>query len=266
MFTIKPSYRKPLAIALTLHVCLIIFLFIHLPAKQFRLPGPVAKTKAVQAVAVDSKAVQAQVEKIHQQEAQKRSQERARIRRIEAKAAAARQARLREQKRLAQLKAQQLVIKKQKAVEAAKLKTLQKKRSAALAAQEKQLQQKLMQQQMSTEQQQLAQANASHVQGVVDRYKAGILRAIGQKWMVPGGANKNLSSVYLIELAPGGVVLDVKLLHSSGNAALDRSARVAIFKASPLPVPRDPALFDNFRQLRLTVSPKTVVKEDNETT
>ncbi|MCB1827256.1 MAG: cell envelope integrity protein TolA, partial [Coxiellaceae bacterium] len=180
-------------------------------------------------------------------------------------AAAARRARLTEQRRVAKLKAQKIAIQKQKTAEAARLKVLKQKRAQAIKAQEQELQKKLMQQQLSAEKSQLAKAKALQVRGEIDRYKAGILRAIGQKWVVPGGANKELSSVYQIHLGPGGVVIDVELLRSSGNAALDRSAKVAIFKASPLPVPKDPALFDNFRELRLTVSPKTVVKENNET-
>ncbi len=268
MFRIPPAYRLPLVIALILHICLIIFLFIHLPAKNFRLPGPVAKqpTKIVQATAVDERQIKAQVAKIKHERAQKRAHERARIRRLQAKAEAARRARLAEQRRIAKLKAQHLAIQKQKTAEAARLKALQKKRAKALQAQAQRLQKKLLQQQLSSEETQLAKAKAAEVSGVIDRYKAGILRAIGQNWVVPGGANKNLSSLYLIQLAPGGVVVDIKLLRSSGNPALDRSAKVAILKASPLPVPKDPALFDNFRELRLTVSPKTVVKENNETT
>lgn len=274
MFRIPPAYRLPLVIALVLHICLIVFLFIHLPATNYRLPGPVAKEqpKIVQATAVDEKQIKAQVARIKRLKAQKRARERARIRRLEAKAAAARKARfaarkarLAEQKRIANLKAQQLKIKQQKSQEAASLKALQAKRAKVLKAQEQQLQQKLMQQQLSSEQNQLAKAKAVQQRGLIDRYKAGILRAIGQQWVVPGGASKDLSSVYLIQLAPGGVVIAVKLLRSSGNTALDRSAKVAILKASPLPVPKDPALFDNFRELRLTVSPKTVVKENNET-
>lgn len=257
MFKIAPRYRAPLVIAIALHVCLIIFLFIRLPAAHYRMPGPVSKTEVVQSVAVDSQQVQAQINKIHKAAAQKKAREQARIRKLEARAKAARHARLREQKRIAQLKAQKLK-------ETARIKAMKQKRAKMLKDQENELQKKLLSQQMKNEEHQLSRTAASQQLGVVNRYKAGILRAIGSQWVIPSGANKNSSSVYLIQLAPGGIVLTVKLLRSSGNAALDRSARVAIFKASPLPVPKDPALFDNFRELRLTVSPKTVVKEDNE--
>lgn len=261
MLKIPASYQLPLALAVALHIVLIIFLFIHLPTKNYRLPGLVSKVEVVKAVAVNAKQIDAQVAKIKRAKQRKKAQERARIRRLQAKATAARKARLHEQQRIAKLKAAQLRLKKQHAAEAKRLKQLKTKRQKILRAEQRQLQNKLLQQQLSAEKNQLSKVQATQLHGVVDRYKAQILRAIGQYWVVPGGANKQLSCLYLIQLAPGGVVLNVKLLHSSGNAALDRSARVAIYKASPLPVPKDPALFDNFRQLRLTVSPKTVISQ-----
>ena len=267
MFRTPPAYRFPLVVAILLHIALIIFLFIHLPAASYRLSGPMTQqpTKIVHAVVVNEQDIKAQVAAIKHQQVQQRIHEQSRIRRLEMKTAAAHKARLVEQRRLTTLKAQQLAIKKQKATEAARLKALQKKRAQVLKTQEQQLQQQMMQQQLSAEQSQLAKAKATQQHGLIDRYKAGILRAIGQQWVIPAGASKDLSSIYLIQLAPGGVVINVTLLHSSGNQALDRSAQVAIFKASPLPVPKDPALFDNFRELRLTVSPRTVVKQSNET-
>jgi colicin import membrane protein len=52
-------------------------------------------------------------------------------------------------------------------------------------------------------------------------------------------------------------VLNIKLLRSSGDAALDYSARTAVLKSAPLPVPSDPQLFEQFRELRLTVRPES---------
>lgn len=98
-------------------------------------------------------------------------------------------------------------------------------------------------------------ANNALSSAEIDKYKAQILAAISQEWIVPPNAADKFCK-FLIRLAPGGVVLEVKLLQSSGNEALDRSARAAVFKASPLPVPTENALFDAFRELNLTVHPK----------
>jgi colicin import membrane protein len=39
---------------------------------------------------------------------------------------------------------------------------------------------------------------------------------------------------------------------------LDRSARAAVFKASPLPVPKEPDAFEAFRQFILKVKPELI--------
>lgn len=91
--------------------------------------------------------------------------------------------------------------------------------------------------------------------GEINQYKALILQQIQQNWIMPAKIT-DLSCVLQIQLAPGGVVLDVHLLKSSGNSALDRSAIAAVNKASPLPTPKDSAAFSAFRSFTLTVKPE----------
>jgi colicin import membrane protein len=94
------------------------------------------------------------------------------------------------------------------------------------------------------------------MQGEVDKYKAMILKAIGQQWIIPDTSNKDLSCKLHIRLTPTGMVLNVKLLSSSGDDALDRSAIAAVYKSSPLPVPTDSGAFEQFREFNLTVHPE----------
>lgn len=122
---------------------------------------------------------------------------------------------------------------------------------------------KSLQQQMLQEKQRIHGAHTAAVQGEVDKFKALILQAISQHWLVPGNVNKALSAELLIRLAPGGLVLDVELMKSSGDAALDRSARAAVFKASPLPVPIDNDAFNSFRQFVLKVKPENILGSDS---
>jgi colicin import membrane protein len=96
------------------------------------------------------------------------------------------------------------------------------------------------------------------MQGIVDKYQALILESIRPNWLVPYNVNKNLTSVLMIRVAPGGMVLDVQIVKSSGDAALDRSARAAIFKASPLPVPEKSDEFELFRQFTLKMKPENI--------
>ena len=89
----------------------------------------------------------------------------------------------------------------------------------------------------------------------IEKYKGLMLEAISGNWIVPITAHHDQICQFLIQLAPGGVVLSVQLVNSSGNPALDRSAQDAILKSSPLPVPGNEKLFNNFRVVRLTVKP-----------
>ena len=59
-----------------------------------------------------------------------------------------------------------------------------------------------------------------------------------------------------VVLIPGGEVLNVKLRRSSGVPAYDEAVERAIRKASPLPLPPDPTLFQQFRELHLRMRPK----------
>jgi colicin import membrane protein len=121
---------------------------------------------------------------------------------------------------------------------------------------------KSLQQQMLTEVKNISNARNQQMQGVVDKYKALILQAIGQHWVVPPTIDKRLFAELLIRLAPGGVVLDVQLVKSSGDPTLDRSAKTAVFKSSPLPVPEDSQGFDQFRQFVLRVKPENILAQD----
>lgn len=94
--------------------------------------------------------------------------------------------------------------------------------------------------------------------GKVDKYKAAILQAISSNWIVPDGVDKNATCLLVVDVGPNGVVLDVKVVKSSGNLVLDNSAQKAVLKSSPLPVPNEPSLFDDFRTIKLTVRPEGV--------
>lgn len=150
---------------------------------------------------------------------------------------------------LADLKKQAEKNKKQK----------QKELQMAFEKEMKEMKAKTLQDQMLQEKKRLSEIKEQKLRGVVDKYKALILQAIGQQWRVPPNANKKRFAELLIRLMPGGVVLEVQLTKSSGEEALDRSARAAVFKASPLPVPDDHDSFEPFRQFVLKVKPENII-------
>ena len=99
---------------------------------------------------------------------------------------------------------------------------------------------------------------AREAKGKVDIYSALIIQSIQQHWVVPP-QSKNLKGEIMIRLAPGGSVLDAQVTKSSGDPALDSSARAAVFKASPLPVPKNLNEFEAFRQFVIKFNPKDVL-------
>lgn len=188
-----------------------------------------------------------------------------------------------QEKMIAEMKKQHDEMKKQQEQETKKLAELAKKKATELAAANAATQEKINKEKAEQAKQQLARetqekaekaraawiqkqqaaaqqaaadaANAARVAGEVDKYKALILNAISQQWILPQNVDSSMSSQFRIRLAPNGAVLEVALIRSSGDPILDRSAQSAIYKASPLPVPNDPSTFNLFRDISLTVRP-----------
>ncbi|MDP1604666.1 MAG: cell envelope integrity protein TolA [Legionella sp.] len=168
-----------------------------------------------------------------------------------------------ESKRIEELKKQQQALEKQKQQETEKLSALKKKQAEQQAKDAKELAekaeaQKVQQQKANAEQAARDAAQKAKIAGEVDKYKALIVNAISQRWILPENVDRGLSSQFRIRLAPDGAVLEVSLTRSSGDPILDRSAQTAIYKASPLPVPSDPTTFSLFRDISLTVRPENV--------
>lgn len=125
----------------------------------------------------------------------------------------------------------------------------------------KQQAEKSMRQQLLNEDIKLNGTQSRQSQGIVNKYQALIQQAISEHWIIPPGSNKKLYSMLLIRLAPGGRVIDVQVTRSSGDPALDSSARAAVMKASPLPVPSEPGEFEAFRQFNLKAKPENVMDD-----
>ena len=61
------------------------------------------------------------------------------------------------------------------------------------------------------------------------------------------GLPKGLECVLSVQTVPGGEVISVTINKPSGNEVFDRRAVTAVQKASPLPLPSDPAVFERLR-------------------
>jgi colicin import membrane protein len=155
----------------------------------------------------------------------------------------------------------QIALNKKREIAKAERDKLDKQRLAKLKAESDKLdKQRLAKLKADMHKEALKEEKAQKMAGVVNRYKALIINAISQHWIVPPKLNQSLSCRFEIHLADNGVVLSVRLLRSSGYPVLDRSAQTAIYKASPLPVPKSPDAFALFKVVSLTVKPEELLK------
>ena len=139
--------------------------------------------------------------------------------------------------------------KKKAELEAKKKAELEAKRKAEAKQREAE---QALQSQLAAEQ---AGLEAARIQGVVAEYIGYIQERIQRSWLRPPGSPAGLSCVVQVSLIPGGEVARVQIVRSSGDPVFDRSVESAVYKASPLPLPPDAALFKHFRDLRLIFKP-----------
>jgi colicin import membrane protein len=90
--------------------------------------------------------------------------------------------------------------------------------------------------------------------GASARYVYAIQRAIQSNWFEPASAVAGLECVVNVRQLPGGEVLGATIGQCNGDDAVKRSIIAAVIKASPLPEPEDPTLFE--RNLRITFKPE----------
>jgi colicin import membrane protein len=102
----------------------------------------------------------------------------------------------------------------------------------------------------------LAQQQAAAQAKLVDEYKRRIAERIKRYIIEPPSLKGNPEVELHVTVLPGGEVLDVKTRRPSGQPLWDSAVERAVLKAQPLPLPPDPALMREFRELNLRFRPK----------
>lgn len=105
-------------------------------------------------------------------------------------------------------------------------------------------------------QRRLAAAEAAERAKLIDEYKRRIADKIKRFIVQPPNLEGNPEVEFAVTVLPGGEVLDVKTRHPSAVAAWDSAVERAIRRAQPLPLPPDPLLMREFRELNLKFRPK----------
>ena len=111
-----------------------------------------------------------------------------------------------------------------------------------------------LQEQIAEDARQLEKERLAVLDGGRMKYIAQIKDKIERNWLRPPGTASGLKCVVRVSQIPGGEVVQAEIRTSSGNVAFDRSVEDAVLRSSPLPVPKDPSLFD--RHVTITFEPE----------
>lgn len=283
--------RNPLAAAIAIFMHLIIILLMIFGLDWLEQPKPTRfKVDVVKARVVDAAKVDAEVKRLRQAEKSKRekadaarskeikqleelrkkrkkeeqriadlkdkrkAQEKAEVKR---KAEAKRQSDAKKSKVAKEKKRKAAEAEKRKAAEAKKRKAVEeKKRKAAEAKKRKaeKAKKRKLAERRQAEAEMRAAMEAERDAAELGHYEALIQQTVTASWLRPIGVGDGLKCTLRIRMAAGGNVLAAEIVESSGSGSFDRSARAAVLKADPLPVPTG-RMFERFRDINFVFAP-----------
>jgi colicin import membrane protein len=203
------------------------------PAEPEGPPQPSAEELAQreaqrqQAAAAAAQEAQAAAERAAQQQAQQ-AKEQEDQRKAEEKRKADEQRKAEQQK-----KAQEAALAQQRAAEAQEASDSEADLKRSLAAEE--------------------HARAVRSGPALASWQAQIQAKIERAWLRPPTARSGIECVLNVTQVPGGEVTQVSIGDCNGDQAVRESIEAAVYRASPLPPPPDPSLFD--RNLKINFKP-----------
>ncbi len=274
MFSILKRNPLAAAIAILMHIAIILLMVFGLDWLEKPQPKKF-KVDVVQARVVDAAKVDEEVKKLKQADKKKQENEEAARRKEIKRLEDLRKKRRLEEKRIADLKkkrkeqekaeAKRKADAKRKALEEQERKTAEekkrkaaeeKKRKAAEAKKRKEdeAKKRKLAEQQKAEAEMRANMEAERDATEIELYQARIEQAVTASWLRPIGVGDGLKCVLKIRMAAGGNVIAAEVIKGSGNGAFDRSARAAVMKADPLPVPTG-RLFERFREINFEFAP-----------
>ncbi len=296
MWAVIRNHPVAVFFAVLAHVVFLVLLFVSIDFSDKSILAGSAKPQIeiINATAVDEKQIQKRLDEIKAAEQRKKDAARR-----------AKDARLKEQKRKAELKKKRAEEQRRKA-EAKKRKqreAAERKRLAELEKKRKEKQRKAReaelkkkqelarkqeeerkrreeeerarqaelkrQQEIKQQEEELAAklraeqearaAAARHAarQTEISKYQALIKNEVTRHWNIPSASSETLKTVVKVRIIPGGDVVDVQIINSSGDPAFDQSVEKAVYRAAPLPVPSiESGLFDDFREVIFEFEPR----------
>lgn len=263
------SYGFAVLVAILIHLAVAGLFLVKWPESRPYMIEPLPKHIMAKVVQEENKSVKERKKKA---ERQKKRKERAAKRRAEKKRkldakrqkekarqeklkkeTLAKQKSIAEQKRNAEA---QRIAKEKAAAEEAERQHL---RQAQQEAAEQKMLKELAREQAEAELQarKEAEARAERAAVMTSEYTLLIKNQIQSQWRYPPAVDASMEVELKLTLVPTGEVVQVQIVKSSGNQALDRSVEQAIYKASPLSVPQDIAIFEQrFRNFTMKFRPE----------
>lgn len=95
--------------------------------------------------------------------------------------------------------------------------------------------------------------DAARSSGALASWQSQITARIQRAWLRPASARPGIECVLNVTQVPGGEVTNVRIGTCNGDQAVRESIEAAVYRASPLPPPPDPTLFE--RNLVITFRP-----------
>jgi colicin import membrane protein len=135
----------------------------------------------------------------------------------------------------------------------------EKKQQVERKKQEKERQkqaEQTLREQLAEEEKGRSAARKAKLAPEVDKYRAAIRQKVERNWIRPSASRKDLQCTVRVRLIPGGEVLEAKIVRSSGDPVFDRSVENAVHKASPLPLPENAELLEQFREIEFIFRPE----------
>lgn len=206
------------------------------PVKEAEPEPDVAEQERLRAAAEEARRqqdLQAERDRIAREQAAERERQR--------KADAERKRREEEELERRRKEAERLRLEE---IERQRLENERRRREAEEAEQQRRLQEEL-----DAEQARLDAMNA----GAMARYMYALQQKIERNWVQPPSAGPGTNCVVNVTQLPSGEVVRVVVESCNGDENVKRSVEAAVQKASPLPRPEDPSLFE--RNLRFIFEP-----------
>lgn len=185
---------------------------------------------------------QQELARLQEEEERKRQEEEERRRQEEAE---------RQRQEKAERKRQEEAERQRQAEEERKRREAEEQRQRELAAErerQQQLQQRLEQERLER-----------RVESALSQYIPIIQQKVGRNWNRPAGLRDNIEAHVNVRLSQTGEVISARIVRSSGNAVFDRSVENAVLKASPLPIPQEQGVNEEFRNMTLRFRPQDMI-------